>query len=448
MVRETLDPCWLAWSRLRRRRRAQCIDGCSELLADNPLDQAAWWLKCRALTLEAWVDDIDMDDATSPASGLDIDDHATTSAPRPGTSLHAPSTSAPRPGTSFSASQGVRPVTSAGRPVTGYARPGTASSRPGSSAARPRTSRPVTAFVRLGTASMLGDSSGTFIDVERLDLKKYAARPALARVLCDYILYYDHNPKKALELAAFATVHERYGDWWWKARLGKCYYQLGLDNVGTTLELCKAAEQHAGEVCLLLGAARIHDAMSNSSQSLALYKKALSWDAVCVEAAACVAAHHFYGDHPELALRFYRRLLQYDMTLACFERGLALASDEEAADIWYNVSHVAIGVGDLGLAYQALKIAVSLDANHAECYNNLGMLELRRGDIDQARASFAAAMRLSGALFEPAFNAALLEYRLGDMQESFRLVNLSLKAFPGHSESQELLRTLQQLFMS
>ena len=43
-------------------------------------------------------------------------------------------------------------------------------------------------------------------------------------------------------------------DWWWKARLGKCYYQLGLlrdaekqfksalksmDMIGVTLELCK-----------------------------------------------------------------------------------------------------------------------------------------------------------------------------------------------------------------
>ena len=45
-----------------------------------------------------------------------------------------------------------------------------------------------------------------------------------------------------------------YKDWWWKARLGKCYYQLGLfreaerqflssqklqENVITILELCK-----------------------------------------------------------------------------------------------------------------------------------------------------------------------------------------------------------------
>ena len=29
------------------------------------------------------------------------------------------------------------------------------------------------------------------------------------------------------ELAAECTAEEKYEDWWWKERLGKCYYQLG-----------------------------------------------------------------------------------------------------------------------------------------------------------------------------------------------------------------------------
>lgn len=143
----------------------------------------------------------------------------------------------------------VRPVTASGRPQTGFARPGTASGSASSSAhrnggveavlrgSRPGTSRPTTAlgrFVRLGTASMAAMSSdgdgvgGKFINVEGLNMRKYASRPALAKVLCDYILYHEHNPRRALELAAEATVQANYQDWWWKARLGKCYYQLGL----------------------------------------------------------------------------------------------------------------------------------------------------------------------------------------------------------------------------
>ena len=73
-----------------------------------------------------------------------------------------------------------------------------------------------------------------------------------------------------------------------------------------------------------------------------------------------------------MALRFYKRLIQcgvnsselwnnmglccyysaqYDMALSCFERALASGTDETKAEVWYNVGHVGIGIGDLGLAY-------------------------------------------------------------------------------------------------
>ena len=65
---------------------------------------------------------------------------------------------------------------------------------------------------------MLTEPGGPFINVDKLDLRKYATRPALAKVLCDYIIYHDHNPRKALELASLATVHVEYKDWWWKVR--------------------------------------------------------------------------------------------------------------------------------------------------------------------------------------------------------------------------------------
>lgn len=46
--------------------------------------------------------------------------------------------------------------------------------------------RPVTTasgrHVRLGTASMLTEPGGPFIDVSKLNLAKYANRPALAKV--------------------------------------------------------------------------------------------------------------------------------------------------------------------------------------------------------------------------------------------------------------------------
>ena len=36
----------------------------------------------------------------------------------------------------------------------------------------------------------------------------------------------------------------------------------------------------------------------------------LYFDSSNVESIACLASHHFYTDQPEIALRFYRRLLQ------------------------------------------------------------------------------------------------------------------------------------------
>jgi tetratricopeptide repeat protein 8 len=436
-----------------------------------------------------------------------LDENATAQMPRPGTSLMRPNTAA-RAGQPSAA---TRPVTASGRPATGFARPATGS-RPMTGAGggiegafrggRPGTTRPVTSsgrFVRLGTASMLAEPGGPFINLEKLDLRKYAARPALARALCDYALVHDRNPRKAVELASLATVASGFGDWWWKERLGKGYYQLGLlrdaekqfksalkdcSMVSTILQLAKiyirldqpfaavlAYEQGAaaypGETSFLLGQARICDALNEMQEGVELYKETLRWDASNVEAVACLASHHFYTDQPEIALRFYRRLLsmgvdstelwcnvglccfyasQYDMCLSCFERALALADDDNMADVWYNVGHVAVGAGDANLAYQAFKIAVSVDANHAESHNNLGVLEARKGNPEAARACFAAALQEGDHAFEPFYNDALCAFRAGDFQSAFERVEKALAAFPEHADSADLKKQLTQHF--
>lgn len=566
-----IDPVWLAMSKLRRRHHDEAIGICTGILRENPKDKAVWFLKCRALTVKDWIDDTEMEE--EGVGDVLLDENVVASLPRPGTSL-----AKPKPTTG---GQSVRPVDASGRPLSGFSRPGS-SSRPATGegdardvrtafkGSRPGTSRPVTALgrqVRLGTASMMSSNeAGIFVDVEKLDLKRYARRPALAKVLCDYLLYHDHNPKKALALAAVATQHCRYEDWWWKARLGKCYYQLGLYRhsekqfksalrqshmITVALELCKiylridqpntalqtyadGLEAHPDDVDLLLGAARIHDALNTSiegggvkgatiaaatkrkgssspsaaassssgsgaegaaatkrpsidttavskpdadaaadtdaaegKESILLYRRVLRQDPSNAEAISCLASHYFYSDRPEVALRFYRRLVQmglntaelwnnlglccfyasqYDMTLSCFERALALADDDNTADVWFNIGQVAIGIGDLGLAYQGFKIAASVDTHHAESYNNLGVLELRKGSITQARSNFATSQRLAPYIFEPFFNGALLAFKLGDFQESFRLVSQSLAAYPTHADSMELVKLLKKHF--
>ena len=163
-----------------------------------------------------------------------MDENALASMPRPGTSLSAPQSSSKA---SSSYDQGMRPVTNQGRPVTGFARP--SSSRPLSSSSgnvrdalqssrRAGSARPMTTLgreIRLGTASLA--SSGTLVDVEKLNIKKYASRTGLAMVLVDYLLYVEHNTRKALELCAEATKASDFKNWWWKSRLGKCYFKIG-----------------------------------------------------------------------------------------------------------------------------------------------------------------------------------------------------------------------------
>ena len=101
---------------------------------------------------------------------------------------------------------------------------------------------------------MLDHCGDTFIDSDKIDLRKYSKKPGLARSLLDYMLYVDNNPKRGLELCSHCTKLSDYRDLWWKERLGKCYFQLGMfrdaekqflsaqknaNCVLTTLDLCK-----------------------------------------------------------------------------------------------------------------------------------------------------------------------------------------------------------------
>jgi tetratricopeptide repeat protein 8 len=49
----------------------------------------------------------------------------------------------------------------------------------------------------------------------------------IAMILTEYLLHVEHNTRKALELCAEATKACDFKDWYWKARLGKCYFKLG-----------------------------------------------------------------------------------------------------------------------------------------------------------------------------------------------------------------------------
>ncbi|XP_054828672.1 tetratricopeptide repeat protein 8 isoform X3 [Eublepharis macularius] len=305
---------------------------------------------------------------------------------------------------------------------------------------------------------------------------------------------------QAIDLAAYATQHAQFKDWWWKVQIGKCYYRLGLyreaetqfksalkqqDIVDTRLYLAKVysrldqplkaldvfkqgLDRFPGEVSLLCGIARIYEEMNNISAAADYYKDVLKQDNTHVEAIACIGSNHFYSDQPEIALRFYRRLLQmgvyncqlfnnlglccfyaqqYDMILSSFERALSLAeNEEEAADVWYNLGHVAVGIGDTSLAFQCFKLALTNNNDHAEAYNNLAVLEMQKGRIEQARVFLQTASSLAPHMYEPHFNIAVLSDKVGDLQRSYIAAQKSEAAFPEHVDTQELIKQLKQHF--
>lgn len=106
----------------------------------------------------------------------------------------------------------------------------------------------------------------------------------------------------------------------------------------------------------------------------------------------------------------------------------------------YNVSHVAIGLGDKALAQQALKIALARNAMHAEARNNLAILEFHAGNADAALAHYAAAQDAAPAMYEAQYNGALMAWKAGELQRAHEQVTAALDMHPGHSQSRELLR--------
>lgn len=488
-----------ALSLFNRGKYEECTTICTDLLKKNPLDQTAWILKMRALTLQVYVDDIEGEEEGIAESLLD--NYTISSMPRPGTSLK-------NPGTSFTG-QYLRPKTQSGRPLTGIIRPATQSAISQSieqTLRTPRvamTARPITASssrnVRLGTASMLTESGGPFIQLSRLNISKYANQPSIAKSLFEYIYYHEHDIRYALDLAVQATKACQYKDWWWKVQLGKCYYSLGmvrdaeqqfksalrdfktievilrliriyikLDQPLAALDTCKKGlEYFNNDVNILTEMGRIFDGLNNKSMSLKYYKIIAQEDASHTEAIASIGIYHFYNDQPELALRYYRRLLQmgvynaelfnnlglccfyaqqYDHVISCFERAITLSTDENIADIWYNISHIAITVGDIMMAEECLKLAIVNHNRHALAYNNLGVIQIRNGNITAARTYFHAAANIANFIYEPHFNSAYLAYEIGDLQTSYIAIKKSLNTYPNHYDSRTLLNKLERYF--
>ncbi|KAL0220896.1 hypothetical protein RCL1_000750 [Eukaryota sp. TZLM3-RCL] len=495
MTVASVDPFFLANVHYRQHNFDACISLCNNLLSQNPQDQAAVYLKCKALSSKNYLDELEIDEDS--AGDLLLDSNTTSDAPRPGTSFSRPTTTS------------SRPMTGSGRPITGFSRPGT--SRPTTKSgtttarqaltARPGTSRPATQggrLLRLGTASI--NSAGKFVDPSRLDFSKYVNNQSLCTILYDYLLNVEHLPKKALELAILVNNFLKGNDWSWNFRLARAYKRLAmykdaetyynkalkladmatvilelstvyskLDIPNTALNLLnKYTDRHPYCTNLLIQSARIHEQLNNLDQSTTFYKDCLRLDPSSLEATSCVAVSSFYDDQPEAALRLYKRILfmgvtcpeiwvniglcaffssQYDIAVNCILRALTPdCSDELASDVWYNVSHIALGVGDVRLAHQALRLSVTLNSFNIEALTNLAYIELREKKYEEALSTLRHACSTSPTIFEPYYALALVSTQLGDFQTALVNVNKAVELAPDNFDVIQLKEQLQNHF--
>ena len=72
---------------------------------------------------------------------------------------------------------------------------------------------------------MLSSPEGQFINLSRLNFSKYAEISNLNKPLFEFIFFHENDIRNALQLASLATEACQFNDWWWKVRLGMCYYR-------------------------------------------------------------------------------------------------------------------------------------------------------------------------------------------------------------------------------
>ena len=484
----------LALSRFRRNKLDESIMICDELLKINQDDLAVQLLKTHAIRRKSYIDDLEVDE--EGIGEMLLDDHKLSNAPRAGTSLGRLKTG------DKGISPLVRPTTSSGRPLSGVVRPATGQQRQGTSNNLNRlqtgmnraVSRGTTSggrYLRIATVSLQSINSSLSLNAANIVPKSVVKKKSLAKAVVDYFYYVEKNYKKILEICWEAINQYGETDWWWKYKLGKVYYKLGmlgdaekqllacikqvynsnailqLSNLYLKMDqpikametLSKASIENPGELYFVIYQARIQEMLNEYEVSMSLYKNVLNIDNCNFEAIACIGSHHFYSDQPEIALKFYKRLFelginsaeiwnnlglaayysgQYDFCLSCFERALITAEDEIAGDVWYNISHVAIGLGDLPLAYQALKITIAYNGDHFEAFNNLGVLEIKKGNFDQAKSNFILSCKNTDFSFEPYYNYAAMRFKQGDLEEALKFSKKSSEIFPDHFESREL----------
>ncbi|XP_067625360.1 tetratricopeptide repeat protein 8 [Eurosta solidaginis] len=257
-------------------------------------------------------------------------------------------------------------------------------------------------------------------------------------------------------------------DWWWDQQMGRCLLIMrmprkaeiylvqslaGFPHPDTFLLLSRlyqrlsepkraldligmAVDQHPFNVTFRIEQARIFDAMSKADDAIQIYRLITKLDPINVEALASIAMNYFYDGNPEMALMYYRRILslgiysaelycnialcclyggQIDLVLPCFQRAINLSnSADQKADIWYNLSFVALSTGDFHLTRRCLQLCLTADACYGAALNNLAVLLAYSGDLMRAKSYLQAAK-------EALVSSTEIDHNLEYMQAHYKL---------------------------
>ena len=302
-----------------------------------------------------------------------------------------------------------------------------------------------------------------------------------------------------MELASEAVKAAKTEDWWWKERLGKCYYQIGmyrdsekhlitsyqqqptinsyyllsqiyikLDQPMNTISILKKAITiFPKEPTFFIALGRVYELLNDEQESFNNYKEALNIENNNIEAVACIANHYFYEDSPEISLRFFKRLMdlgvnnpelwnniavclftnsQFDLFYPCVQKALSMTDDPVIlSEVWYNISQMAMMMGEKDMLYRALKISLSYDSTNAEALNNMGIIYIKKGKVDTALYYFKLSMKENPYLFECHYNYAINAYKVGKYEESYEIVKKALEIYPSHADCKKLSAILKNI---
>ncbi|KER31148.1 hypothetical protein T265_13053, partial [Opisthorchis viverrini] len=288
-------------------------------------------------------------------------------------------------------------------------------------------------------------------------------------------------------------------DWWWLLQKAECFTRLGMLRDAETAAKDSAAQQPSTDAYMLLGALAVHnnqpmgaiqsytcglsklpedvdilfslackkEEMGETDAALLLYKQVANLDSTHTGALSAVAAHYYQEGQPEVALNVYRRMLllgfesaelynnlglcafyaqQYDTCMGYFNQAIQMSTLKSAAEIFYNIAHIGIRLGDLNLSYQCLRISLAYDTRHAEAYNNLGVVEQYRGQMDMAKVFYETSCNLDEELFEPRHNMALLHDQMSEFYAAYTYAAQALRLLPNNENLLQLQSKLSIYF--